>query len=113
MLASLRANADTALPHVEITIIGGRDRADLVEERVTSWFRGEPVSTARTDTVDARSVLTGEGRAGVQIWVVLTDATVAQVFFTVRERDNGTPRYLVTDVALTSGLDELGIEQVA
>jgi hypothetical protein len=107
--------AETKPPTVELAIVGGRERADLVEERVSSWFRAEhgALTAARLQALDPAAVLAARGPAGVRIWVVLADPTLAQVFFAVRERDGAAPRFLVTDVALPSGLDELGIEQLA
>jgi hypothetical protein len=46
------------------------------------------------------------------VWIVLAD-TSAHVFYSVQERPGEAPRFLVNDVPLDGGLDELGIEQLA
>jgi hypothetical protein len=109
------ALAEPVPPHVDLAIVGGEASADVVAERVTSWFRGSPTAlwVTHQEALDPSAVLEPSGHLGVQVWIVLTDLPRAQVFFAVQAQERKAPRYLVTDLTLDDGLDELGIEQLA
>ena len=109
------ALADPVPPHVDLAIVGGEAKADVVAERVTSWFRGSPTAlwVTRQEALNPSAVLEPSGHLGVQVWIVLTDLPRAQIFFAVQAQAQKPTRYLVTDLVLDGGLDELGIEQVA
>jgi hypothetical protein len=103
------------LPRVDLAIVGDPASADAVGQRVTSWFHGSKthVWTTKLVMLDPAAVLAPASQLGVQAWIVLVDPSVARVFFAVEESAGTTPRFLVTDVALDSGLDELGLERLA
>jgi len=62
--------------------------------------------------LEPSSVLAAIGHPGVRVWILLGEPKTARAFFTVQERPGQAPRYLVTDVVLENGLDELGIERL-
>jgi hypothetical protein len=103
------------LPRVELSVVGDDPNADALVARVGSWFEGQhtPTRTAHLLAVDSRTVLAADDAPGLRVWIVLRTPTECRVFFTVQERPRAAPRYLVSDVALDHGLDELGMEQVA
>jgi hypothetical protein len=104
-----------ALPSVELAIVGASSDADLVEDRVASWFHGQGIvaRAARLPSLEPSTILAPTDRVGVRVWIVLGEPKSAQVFFVVQERAGQGPRYLVNNVALDNGLDELGVEQLA
>src|SRR3954467_15144913 len=103
------------LASVDLAIVGNSPHADLVEDRVASWFRGQGIvaRTMRLGALEPSTVLAPTDRAGVRVWITLGEPKAAQVFFVVQERAGEAPRYLVNDVTLDDGLDELGVEQLA
>ncbi len=102
-------------PRVELTIVGETPNAETLETRVLSWFRGQATTTvsSRSRALDSDSVLAPSSEPGVRVWIVLRTPTAARVFFAVQERALDSRRYLVNDVELDGGLDELGMEQLA
>jgi hypothetical protein len=104
----------TQPPRVEFTIVVPAGGEGEVTARILSWFQSKTTvaHATRADTLDSQAVLSPGEKPGIRAWVVLTDPTVAHVFFNVDEPDHGR-RYLVSDVPLQGGLDEVGIEQLA
>jgi hypothetical protein len=102
-------------PRVALAVVGSQSKLGLLEVRLASWFRWQPteLSVRRADEVDAHEVLSPIGEAGVRVWLVPHGPDTARLFFTVVERSGSMPRYLVRDVTLDGGFDELGVEQVA
>jgi hypothetical protein len=97
-----------------LTIIAPAAIEGEVEARVLSWFKGQStiVRAAQADTLDAAAVLARSAEAGIRAWIDLKDPAMAHVFFSVEDPPSGR-RFLVSDVPLPGGLDELGIEQLA
>ncbi len=108
------ATPASAPPRVDVTLVGSAASEEAVQGRILSWFQAQrtAATATRTDALDSTAVLAPSDDPGIRVWVVLTDATVAHVFFTVEEPHHGR-RYLVSDVLLTGGLDEVGVEQLA
>jgi hypothetical protein len=101
-------------PRVDVAIVGSMPGGDALGSRVESWFAAQPttVSVRSMPLLAAGEVLGARELTGVKVWVVLRSPSVARLFFAVAETEAGTPRYLVRDVTLDGGLDELGMEQV-
>jgi len=110
--------ADAALnavpPRVDVAIVGRVPGGDALGTRVQSWFAAQPtaVSVRAAPVLATEEVLAKREWTGVKVWVVLRSSSAARLFFAVAGSDEGTPRYLVRDVTLAGGLDELGMEQV-
>ena len=107
--------ARPSLPGAEVVVVGDFPNADAVGPRVTSWFQGQAItaSASRRSSLAAEAVFAPSESAGVRVWVLLPAAARARLFFSVQERVGGEPRFLVQDVELSSGFDELGLELVA
>jgi hypothetical protein len=97
---------------VSVTLVGIRSERAAIEELLTEWFelgafalvtRWQP--TLRVDEVLGSK---GEG-AELRIWLVPMGRARARVYFA----DAAGERFLVRDVPLRDGLDELGRERVA
>lgn len=104
-----------APPRVDLAIVGDAAGASGLEDRIGSWFRGQSTvlrTTAMPD-LEASSVFAASGAPGVRVWVLLTAPTSAHIVFAVQAGEGRPPRYLVNDVAMDRGLDELAIEQLA
>ena len=109
------ASERASLPSVEIAVVGDFPNADAVGKRVASWFEGQSIvtRTSRVADLSAKSVFTSNDSVGVRLWLVLSAPTDARLFFAVQERAGVTARYLVQDVELSGGVDELGLERLA
>lgn len=113
---SASAAVDDALPpRVELVLVGDAPGGSALLERSSSWFRdpGVTVEAARAPALAAGTVFATSRNAGVRIWIWLRTPSAARVFVTAQEPARGAARYWVTDVALRSGLDELGTEELA
>jgi hypothetical protein len=110
-LAPTRAS----VPKVEITVVGDFPNADAVGTRVASWFDGQsiPNSTAHSAELSPGVVFTPGGAEGVRLWLVLSAPNAARLFFAVQEHADALPRFLVQEVELSGGVDELGLERLA
>jgi hypothetical protein len=110
-----RGARENTLPSVTLAVVGDPGDAAAVDARVVSWFheQGTPTRSSRQPAVDAGAVFSPTGEPGVRIWILLKLPALVRVFFAVEEPANRPLRYLVRDVALDGGLDELGLEQVA
>jgi hypothetical protein len=62
--------------------------------------------------LDSDTVFANLGRPGVRVWIVLSDPNRVRVFFSVQDAVTVAPRYLMIEVPLDEGLDEIGIEQL-
>jgi hypothetical protein len=95
-----------------ITVVAGEALLATLEQRVSSWFNdGTEVRVTATNRVDQRQLL-ASSPGKVSAWVVPLSSERAVVIFssaTLR-----TPaQYLVREVRLRSGLDDLGLERLA
>jgi hypothetical protein len=104
-----------APPQVEIAIVGDAPNADALGARIVSWFHGDAghAHASTQKSLDSSTVFAPTADPGVRVWVLIRSASSARLFFAVEEQPSAPPRYLVNDLALDSGLDELGMEQMA
>ena len=113
--AAAVAAAHANVPHVDVAVAGSFPSAQIVAARVAGWFTGQGIAT-QTEVgpePSATWVLASTQTLGVRIWITLSSPTTARLFFSVQERAELPPRFLVQDVELRSGVDELGIERLA
>ncbi len=115
------SNADNAKPsavppHVQLSIVADVPDANALAARMLSWFRGsasEVQSNQTSQKLAAATIFQHSTELGVRVWVAVPGSTRARLFFAVQNDPTATPHYLVRDVELASGLDEVGMEQVA
>ncbi len=88
---------------------------DLLSARVLSFFAGGSTKTqaTRIAALDANVVFSPAEVPGVRVWISMPTSTTARVVFAVQDGKDGAPRFLVNDVTLDGGLDEVGQEQLA
>lgn len=125
LLAARAAAADDAssevgaqsMPELTLVMVDGEAVAPpaSLEARILSWFSTEPVKLGaeRRAQLDSARVLRGPETPGVAVWLLPRSTSQVRLFFAVRDSAQGAVRYLMTDVPLEHGFDELGLEQVA
>jgi hypothetical protein len=100
---------------VDITLIGliGQDRT--FPGRVTSWFdpRRFAVGVQQAAVLEPSRVLAPDAGSDIHVWVILSRDDLARLYFAIRASESGEATYLVRDLRLESGLDELGKERIA
>lgn len=113
--AAATAADGVRLPHVEVAVVGNFVNGETVSARVASWFTGQgvPTQTRLAPALSAVTVFAPTEALGVRLWILLSTPTTARLFFAVQEGPELPPRFLVQDVELRSGLDELGLERLA
>lgn len=109
------AAAHARLPRLDVTIAASFPSAPVVGARVAGWFTGQGIPTQTEVGPEPRAswVWASTQTLGVRLWLTLSTPTMARLFFSVQERADLPPRFLVQDVELRSGVDELGIERLA
>jgi hypothetical protein len=110
-----KTKATGPIPDVELGIVGDAPDADALGEQVLSWFRKDTNRThlTRLKKLDASTALAPSPTAGVRVWMFLPTVAIARLLFAIQERPGDSPRFLVDDLELDSGLDEVGREHLA
>jgi hypothetical protein len=99
---------------VEIVLVGRAGSDALLDERIQSWFGPETVlSITRERVLMVENVLEGRSSRGVTVWVTLRSRNEARLYFAAASEAEEPTRYLLRDVPLNDGLDEIGSERVA
>jgi hypothetical protein len=110
--AAAETVARAATP-VEIILVGRAGSEGSLAERIRSWFGSDvTLSIARDQALAAERVL-GPRATGVGVWVTLRGPNQARLYFAAAVEAEEPTRYLVRDVPLADGLDEIGGERVA
>lgn len=100
---------------VRIHLVGPVARDATLGPRLASWF--EPhrfvVRVENAPYLDPRQVLTPERGARVDAWVTLRTARQARLYFASKNAQDQKVSYVLRDLQLEQGLDELGTEQLS
>jgi hypothetical protein len=103
----------TAVP-VEIVLVGRAGTDPSLAERIRSWFGADAALSFTTEReLAADRVLGPHPARGVAVWVTLRTDREARLYFAAAGESPETTRYLIRDVPLDDGLDEIGSERVA
>jgi hypothetical protein len=117
LLAGLLAIAAPAQAQrrIEVTLVDAVAADPTLGARITSWFDAAQfeVRITRALRLDAAEVLAPAAGEGVRVWVTLPDTQHARLYFAARDGSGAHTRYLLRDIALDGGLDELGSERIA
>ncbi len=112
--SSAPAAAHAAPAAVHVVVVGTKPGPSFLEG-LQSWFgAGTSVSLAYEPTLSAESVLspaTTDSERRVEVWIDLRKLEAAHTYFVVAGQRH--PRFLVRDVPLDNGLDEIGQERVS
>jgi len=106
------APAWSALARIDVTLVGEAAQAKQMNALLSSWLSAEPaqITIDQTTRLRAEDVLNAANEPGtLRIWLVLASRQRARLYFA----DPNDRRYLVRDLPLHDGLDELGREQLA
>jgi hypothetical protein len=113
-VAAPTAPEHPAVPHVDVIVVGSFVNAEQVGARVAGWFTGQGIATQTRlmPELSAAAVFAPSETPGVRVWLTQSAPASARLFFAVQP-GREAPRFLVQDVELRSGVDELGIERLA
>ncbi|HET9930007.1 MAG TPA: hypothetical protein VFQ35_04935 [Polyangiaceae bacterium] len=103
-----------APPRIEVVLVGAAERDPALFERLRTLFPPPSLVILRKETgVVSSAVLTPERADTLYIWIRSSSRNVARVYLAAREQSEESARYLYREVALESGLDEIGSESLA
>ncbi len=100
---------------VEIGLVGKVSEDSTLPRRITSWFdrRRFRVSTRTVKQLDASRILSPEQQGIVYVWITFGTNNDARLYFATTRRSGREPTYLIRDLQLPQGLDEMGAERIA
>jgi hypothetical protein len=105
--------ASAAMP-VDVVLVGRAGTEGSLAERIKSWFGpGAMLSITTEQKLVAERVLGPLPTKRVAVWVTERTAGEARLYFAVTGETEGATRYLIRDVPLNRGFDEIGSERVA
>ncbi len=98
-----------------VALVGDAALDPVLARRITSWFDRSPfrVEVRNVPRLDAERVLSPQPGSCAWVWVTLRADRGARVYFVRGTAEQGAPSYLVRDIRLEHGLDEIGGERVA
>jgi hypothetical protein len=103
---------EAGLQTIRVVLVGA-EPVSTFSRRLASWFASTTRVTVRNESrLDADRILGPKDESGVYVWIELRSSALGRVYFVVSEK-NARQRFLVRDVALENGLDELGVERLA
>jgi hypothetical protein len=110
-----RSNTAGFAQRIEIFLVGALGRDPTLARRVTSRFHRTnfQVTASFAPKLDVDRVLEPRGNSVLQVWVVLAGETPARLYFTFTEPHERRTLYLLRDLRLEQGLDEIGAERIA
>ena len=114
-LSKAQTPTETSPAAVEVTLVGAVGKLPAFPARVTSWFDSNrfKVSVHTATRLDASSILSPKPQRGVYAWVLLRSSTHGRLYFASASGPDRQTTYLVRDLDLEQGLDEMGAERVA
>lgn len=114
LLGSYASASEAELRQVHINLVGQVGRQPTLPERFTSWFDPTEyqISIERPDKLDTERILSPPPDGAVYVWVTVRNDAEARLYF-ASAQPNRAPLYSLREVALDSGLDELGAERLS
>jgi hypothetical protein len=111
--ASAEQPPAAALGEVHVVLVGPTPAPEF-SARLQSLFGAETrVSVAATYAIKPDEVLGPKQAPGVHVWITTPSRSNARLYFVVVDASAPEQRFLMRDVELGEGLDELGLERVA
>jgi hypothetical protein len=108
------ASEPTAPPRVHVVLVGRARNDPTLSGRICTLFDAQTGCDVETAAqLDSQAVLTPDLHETVCLWITLASDGRARVYVSAREREAARTRYLFRDIALESGLDEVGEETLA
>jgi len=99
---------------VEISLVGRAAKDPTLASRITSWFEEKRfcVSIRTSPKVESHRVLAPGNAGTVHVWVSIGKNDIAHLYFATSSKSSQRPTYLVRDLPLQHGLDEMGAERI-
>jgi hypothetical protein len=100
---------------ISVQVVGALGQDGVLRQRIASWFDADSfqVKVEPAARLDTRGVLAPEHGALVKVWVTRKSDKLARLYFATTSSDTGQVRYLIRDLELERGLDEVGAEEIA
>ncbi|MBN2195181.1 MAG: hypothetical protein JW751_20355 [Polyangiaceae bacterium] len=119
LILALSASAGAEEPplvpaRVALVVVGHGDEDPMLGARIESLFG--PATRVRLRAqprLTAAEVLEPEPGDAVHVWIAVDSHGHARIYLATRQGEAGDARYLLREVTLESGLDEVGAETVA
>jgi hypothetical protein len=106
--------ANEAATRVDIVLVGRARAEGSLAARIQSWFgQTARLSIAAEAKLVAERVLGPLPARHICVWLTLRSSQEARIYFAVGGETRAGTRYLVRDVPLEDGFDEIGSERVA
>jgi hypothetical protein len=115
-VAEARTDGTPEAQRVEITLVGELNDDPAFPSRVSSWFDREKFELAMRTApqLDAQRVLLPDRASIVFVWATFSSKNRVRLFFASRASAEATETlYLLRELELEHGLDEIGAERVA
>jgi hypothetical protein len=117
-LATGLARFATAQPEqnsvrVDVVLVASCARDATLATRIKTWFGASAISVKVASTLATDEILAPRPWPGVRVWCTQPALGRARLYFVVSTEPGLPPRFLVRDIELPTGLDELGQERVA
>ncbi len=115
LLQSAPAQAQDGPHRIRVILVGRIAEDPSFGDRVKSWFDATrfDVVVETQSHLDANHVLLPNGNAELHVFFVVAKGELARLYFARISPDSGHVTYLLRDVELSTGLDELGKERMA
>lgn len=108
------AEVATAVP-VRVLLVAELGREPTLPARIASWF--EPsrfeVSVRGVERLEPARILAPAGAGNLEVWVAPRKGVGVRIYFAASGGAGGAPTFLVRDLPLPQGLDEMGAERLA
>jgi hypothetical protein len=100
---------------VRVHVIGELGKDETFRQRVQSWFEPEgfQVTVEAAAYLEPRRVLAPEQGALVDAWITLRGPRAARLYFVNTDPQSGRAKYLLRDLELQNGLDEVAAEALS
>jgi hypothetical protein len=110
---SAAAQPEQGSAQVEVVLVASCARDWTLAARIKTWFGPHAVSVKAAPTLATDDILAPRPWPGVRVWCTQPAFGLSRLYFVVSTTQGPRPRFLVRDVELPTGLDELGQERVA
>jgi len=114
-LAPAQPGGEPSSHQVEVMLVGKAGRDPEFGRRITSWFDAARfrVRVHHVFRLDPAEILSPKPDEAVYAWVLLPRRDRARIYFATTTGPDEQPTYLLRDLSLEQGLDEMGAERVA
>ena len=114
-LAHAQPGGEPSTHQVDVMLVGESGRDPELGRRIASWFDAEQFRVRVRSVVrfSPEQILSPRPDEAVSAWVLFPRWNRARIYFVMAMGPEGQPTYLLRDLALDDGLDEMGAERIA